>query len=260
MREKITLAILGTGNLAEIIAENLKKPEYDAFRLKAVWGRSLSKAKRLAEGTEAIASDDIGTILEQKPDFVLEATVPDCLKALAPSILKNGSSMIVLSSGALAEEGFKEQVTQAAREGGSRLYVASGAIGGFDFLTTAMLMGGLSLTVRNVKPPSSYQNAPSEAQTLFDGSAAEAIRRFPKNVNVAVAAAEATVGAGKTRVTVESDPNLTLNTHILELCGNFGRASFTMASSPSEKNPGSSEMAAYSVLNLLKRMTQVIVF
>ncbi|MDO5423795.1 MAG: aspartate dehydrogenase [Eubacteriales bacterium] len=269
MKKRIRLAVMGTGNLAGILVENLKKPEYDAFELEAVWGRTLSKAEKLTEGTQARPVTELRAMLDRKPDFVLEATAPDCLKETAPQILRAGSSMVILSAGALADSAFREQVTEAGKEGNSRMYVASGAIGGFDFLTTAMLMGDLSVTVRNRKPPAAYENAPflegreisqEEAQVLFEGSAREAIRRFPKNVNVAVAAAEATVGSDRARVTVVSDPALVRNTHTIELSGNFGEASLTMGSNPSAKNPGSSEMAAYSVLSLLKRMTQVIVF
>lgn len=266
---KKKLAIYGTGNLANIIAENLKKEEYNTYQLIAVLGRSREKAEQLAKEHGAEACTELSALISIHPDIVLEATTPDSLKTVAPALLEAGISMIILSSGALADPEFREKVTLAGQKSGARLYVASGAIGGFDFMQTAGMLGDLSVTVRNIKPPAGYRNAPflqgrelaeDEVSMLFEGTAAEAIARFPKNVNVAVAAAEATLGADRTKVTVEADPELELNTHIIELEGAFGKASFSMASRPSVKNPGSSEIAAYSVLNLLRKMTQVIVF
>ena len=267
MRQK-RLAILGTGNLARILAQELQEEAFSAYRLAVVYGRDPEKAKALAAGAGAAAVTTLPDLLAQRPEIVLEATTPAHLKSAAPAILRAGCSMIILSAGALADTAFQEELTRAGMESGARLYVASGAVGGFDLLRTAALMGGVTLTVRNRKPPAAYEGAPflagqalaADRETLlFSGTAAEAIARFPQNVNVAVAAAEASIGAARTMVTVESDPSLELNTHILELRGNFGQATLKIASGASAK-AGSSAMAAYSVLSLLLQMTQVIVF
>ncbi len=265
---KKKLAILGTGNLARILAQELQKKTFSTYQLVAVCGRSMEKARACAVGTEAAAVTTLQELLALQPELVLEATTPAHLKTVAPTILGAGCSMIILSSGALADAEFRAEVTRAGERSGARLYVASGAIGGFDLLQTAALMGNVSLTVRNQKPPAAYENAPflegrtldaDREELLFSGTAAQAIARFPQNVNVAVAAAEASVGAEHTKVTVESDPALRLNTHRLELRGNFGEATLNIASAASAK-AGSSAMAAYSVLRVLLNLTSVIVF
>jgi aspartate dehydrogenase len=275
MDKRTGIAILGTGNLAEILTRELCGEKYEAYRLLGIWGRDREKAKRLADKRPILATDSLEELLALHPAYVLEATTVEGLKWAALPILHSGVSLIALSAGALADSNFRRQVKNCCRKGsapglvGPKLYVASGAIGGFDFMQTAAMMGDLSVHIRNVKPPQAYHNAPflkgrnlpeEEAQVIFSGNAAQAIACFPQNVNVAVAAAEATVGSEKAWVTVESDPALSSNAHIIELEGRFGRASFTMESRPSEKNPGSSIMAAYSVLNLLQRLTEEIVF
>ena len=49
-------------------------------------------------------------------------------------------NLVVLSIGAFADLAFYEEVKQAAREGGAKVHLASGAIGGFDVLQTVTLM------------------------------------------------------------------------------------------------------------------------
>lgn len=53
-----------------------------------------------------------------------------------------GTSIVTLSIGALADDAFYREVSAVAKENGTRIYIASGATGGFDVLRTAALMGG----------------------------------------------------------------------------------------------------------------------
>ena len=59
---------------------------------------------------------------------------------MAVPVLRRGVSLVVLSIGAFADLAFYEEVKQAAREGGAKVHLASGAIGGFDVLQTVTLM------------------------------------------------------------------------------------------------------------------------
>ncbi len=48
--------------------------------------------------------------------------------------------LVVISIGAFADLAFYEEVKQAAKEGGAKVHLASGAIGGFDVLQTVTLI------------------------------------------------------------------------------------------------------------------------
>ncbi len=49
-------------------------------------------------------------------------------------------NLVIISIGAFADLAFYEQVKAAAVEGGAKVHLASGAIGGFDVLQTVTLM------------------------------------------------------------------------------------------------------------------------
>ena len=133
----------------------------------------------------------------------------------------------------------------------------------------ARLMGNLKAQIINIKKPEALNGAPylngrvldpNKEELLFSGTAREAIRFFPQNLNVAVSAAIATCGVDLTQVQLKSVPDTAFNTHIIELDGNFGQASLTISSFPSKGNAKSSEIAAWSVLYLLQKLNQSIVF
>ena len=120
----------------------------------------------------------------------MESASPAAMRELALPALRNGTSVITLSIGALADETFYREVTETARANGTRVYIASGATGGFDVLRTASLMGNTTARFFNEKGPNGLKGTPvyddslqTEQRTVFSGSAAEAIRLFPTKVN-----------------------------------------------------------------------------
>ena len=113
-------------------------------------------------------------------------------------------------------------VRQAAREGGAKVHLASGAIGGFDVLQTVSLMAQAqnlpeTAGIETHTGARGFRNTPvwaahpadasTEKTTVFTGNAKEAIATFPRRVNVAVATSLATTGPDVTGVTMHSVPN-----------------------------------------------------
>jgi predicted dinucleotide-utilizing enzyme len=94
----------------------------------------------------------------------------------------------------------------------------------------------------------------TNASDIFAGSAKEAIRQLPKNVNVAVTLSLALGGFDRATITVRSNPALTQNRHCIELEGAFGGACVGIEAARAIDNPKSSALAAYSALSLLKRL------
>jgi len=266
MEKKImTVGILGCGLLGQLVAEGIAGERVPGYRLAGVADVNPSQAAILSEATGCHLCHSLEELLEKRPDYVVEATCVEGLKDAALPILRAGVNLIPLSIGALADEDFLEAVRRAGEENGAKVYLPSGAIGGFDLMRGAKLHGNLRVTMANEKPPRALQGATEEPlpqdreKVLFTGSAREAIGRFPKNVNVAVAAALATNGPGKTIVTVVSRPELASPRHTIHLEGDFGRA--TLQIEPrSGANQRSSTLAAYSVLALLERLNSTIVF
>ena len=88
----------------------------------------------------------------------------------------------------------------------------------------------------------------------------EAIGHFPENVNIAVATALATTGVENTSISVKSIPGTKSNRHEIKLTGETVNVDITIETIPSEENPKSSTLAAYSVIGLLKNLVSPIVF
>ena len=129
------------------------------------------------------------------------------MRELAIPTLKNGTSIVTLSIGALADDDFYREVSETAKAHGTRVYLASGVTGGFDVLRTASLMGNATAKFFNEKGPNALKGTPvydeslqTEQRTVFSGSATEAIKLFPTKVNVTVAASRASVGPGHNAV------------------------------------------------------------
>ena len=212
------LVIVGCGYLADIVADALLNgllPEYD---LVGVYSRTPAKAERLATkmeqaGRACKACTSLDELLALKPDFLVEAASPAAMKELTLPTLKNGTSIVTLSIGALADNSFLEAVKETGTAHGTRVYLASGATGGFDVLRTATLMGNASAQFLNEKGVRAFRRShfysadmEVENKQVFSGTAREAIEVFPTGLNVAVAASLATVGPEKLQVTMESTP------------------------------------------------------
>lgn len=118
MHEK--LVIVGCGRLAGIVADAVVKgllPDYD---LVGVYSRTASKAAHIVHkmqqhGKPCIACATLEELLALKPDYLVESASPAAMRELALPALRNGTSVITLSIGALADETFYREVTETAK-------------------------------------------------------------------------------------------------------------------------------------------------
>ena len=259
------LVIVGCGRLAGIVADavvNGLLPDYD---LTGVYSRTASKAERIVTQMEkhrktCCACATLEELLALKPDYLVESASPAAMKELALPALKNGTSIITLSIGALADTGFYQEVMKTAQANGTRVYLVSGATGGFDVLRTAFLMGNASARFFNEKGPNALKGTAvyddslqSEQRIVFSGNATEAIGMFPTKVNVAVAASLASVGPEKMQVSIQSTPGFTGDTQRVEIKNDQVHAVVDVYSA-------TSDIAGWSVVNTLINITSPIVF
>jgi aspartate dehydrogenase len=87
---------------------------------------------------------------------------------------------------------------------------------------------------------------------IYDGPAAEAVRVFPANVNVAAVLSLAGIGTEKTLVKIVADPSVTTNQHEILAKGSFGEMRISVNNVPSPGNPKTSYLAILSAIECLR--------
>ncbi|MCX6669196.1 MAG: aspartate dehydrogenase [Methanothrix sp.] len=200
-------------------------------------------------------------------DLVVEAASQKAVPAVARATLEKGKNLMIMSVGALAELEFYREVKKLAEERGSRVYIPSGAISGLDGLKSASIGTIRKVTLTTTKNPRGLEGAPyilenkidlealKEPAVIFEGSAAEAVKAFPANVNVAATLCLA-AREGEVRVKIIADPHINVNRHEIVAEGDFGQIFTRVENVPSPKNPKTSYLAALSAIATLRSIVE----
>lgn len=193
-------------------------------------------------------------------DLVVETAGGEIVPELARRTFSAGKHLLVISMGALLDH---PEVIEMAREKGCRLILPSGAIAGLDGIKSACEGRVDHVTINTRKPPKSIRNAPfvlehkidvdalTEETELFSGPVREAMRGFPDNVNVAACVSMAGIGPDKTTIRIVAVPGLERNSHTIEIEGEFGKLTISIANALSE-NPSTGRLTAMSIIRTIK--------
>ncbi len=260
----LRVAVGGFGAIGTVVAAALDRG-IEGLSLAAVSARDATRAKVAVDGfAHPVPVLPLDRLWEDA-DIVVECAPAAHLRDLAEPALAHGRSLITLSCGALLDN---FDLVELARRHGGRILVPTGALLALDAVQAAALGGGISrvqMTTR--KPPGGLEGAPylvenqirvtglSEAKLVFSGTAREAARGFPANVNVAAALAMAGLGPDRTMIDIWADPAVDRNIHRIEVEADAARFSFQIENVPSLENPKTGRMTPLSVIALLKKLT-----
>lgn len=217
--------------------------------------RSAPRLARLAGRPRLTRLEDLAV----EAEVIVECLPPGAFRDVAAPALGAGRTLIAASAGALLEA---EDLIALARESGARILIPSGALSGIDGLRAGAEAGLQAVTLVTRKPPAAFGSAlpPSVADKagaatcLFRGSARQAVRAFPKNINVAATVSLAGLGPDATEVELWADPAIAENRHELRLRAASGEITTTTVNLPDPDNPGSSILTAHSIVALLRRL------
>jgi len=255
----VRIGIVGAGTIGAAIARAIVTGQIPAT-LSGLHSRTVSRAADVAAALTPTPPILALPDLVEASDLVVEAATGAALADIVPACLAERVDVYVLSVGGLLDH---EDWFEEASRRGARIIIASGAIAGLDGIRGAAIGRIDSVTLTTRKPPRGLAGAPfvtahgldldalKEEALIFDGTAREACRGFPANVNVSAAVSFAGVGPDRTRVRIIAVPGGRFNQHRIEVLGAFGRLVIEVENVPSSTNPRTGVLSIQSSIAAL---------
>ena len=264
----LSVGIGGLGTVGFEVAQRIDRGEIEGLTLAAVSARNHARAReRMAGFRTPVDVVDAGGLAE-RADIVVESAPAAVFREIAEPVVRAGKILVSISAGALLDHA---DLVEAARTTGAQIVVPSGAVMGLDAVRGAAESGIESVTMITRKPPGGLAGAPylvdhgidvdrlDSPLKVFEGSAREAARGFPANVNVAAALGLAGIGAERTKLEIWADPGVSRNTHEIRLEAETVRFDLRIENVPSCENPRTGRSVAPSVVAALRRFVAPLV-
>ena len=257
------IGIIGCGAIGSQIAEYIIKNLSKRCGITAVCDIDPEKAKALSA---RIKPQPLITTIEnliKKSDLIIEAASGEVSADIAEKADSLKKDVLIMSTGGLLK---RPRLIEKINLGNSNIHIPSGAICGLDGLKSASTGEIKTVTLTTRKPLKGLAGSPylkeknidiekiDRETLLYSGTARDAIKYFPQNVNVAVTLSIYGLGPDRTNVRIFTSPEYTKNTHEIEVEGEFGRLWTKTENLPSKANPKTSQLAIYSAIAKLKEM------
>jgi len=258
---KTKVAIVGLGAIGREVAKALDTG-IDGLELAAVSAANIGKHRPWLDKLGKAPATLPIEALADAADIVIECAPSKLVRSIVAPVVSRGKTAVVLSVGALLAN---EDLVELARQHGGQIVVPTGALIGLDAMAAAAQGTIHSVRMVTRKPVAGLIGAPhlvehkieiegiTEPLRVFEGTAREAAKGFPANLNVAVALSLAGIGPDRTRVEIWADPTVTRNTHRIEVDSDSARFSMGIENIPSE-NPKTGKITALSVIACLRKL------
>jgi aspartate dehydrogenase len=206
-----------------------------------------SKAEKLRKALHvpATVTANVEEMIQLKPTIIVEAASQQAAREYVGKIVAENIELIVMSVGALLGMNVRS----------NKIHIPSGAIGGLDAISSADLAGVREVLLTTRKNPEVLDLDNKEEKLIYEGDAEEAVRRFPREMNVAATLA-LTVQPEKVKVRVISDPKVRKNMHEIKVKWRHGEMLLQFSNDPHPENPKTSALSAWSAIRLLKQVLE----
>ena len=257
------LALIGNGAIAhEIVRQVAQSDELTVVG-------ALVLPEELGDSSPHPLVETIDQFLRLGASLVVECAGHAAVKDYAAPILRSGVDLMIVSVGALSDEALYELVRDEAARSRARVHLPAGALLGIDGLSATKCAGLDWVRLTSRKSPAAWSGAPGvehmdldailTEEVIYNGSARDAARLFPKNANVAATVALAGMGFEETEVELIADPAAERISHLLEFEGRPGRFRVETQGLPSLDNPKTSMLTAYNIYRSIRNLDASIV-
>ena len=256
----LRVAVVGLGAIGTKVVEALDRG-IKGLTLSAVSAQNPDKHRAWLAGLISKPAVLPIEALDGAADIVIECAPSKLLRPIVAPFVRSGKTAVVLSAGALLD---CEDLIELAKQNGGQIVVPTGALIGLDAVTAAAVGNIHSVRMVTRKPINGLAGAPyivennidiagiTEPLKIFEGTAREAAKGFPANLNVAVALSLAGIGPDRTRLEIWADPTVTRNVHRIEVESDAARFSMAIENIPSD-NPRTGRITALSVIAYLRK-------
>ncbi len=251
----MNILVIGAGSIGSTL---LRECEHiDRIRRCYVLDHHPEKLERLEDRyPKVVPVEDLDKTLKDT-DLVVEAASQEAVKEFGPMALEAGADLMIMSVGALVDEELRSELYSYDGD----IYLPTGALCGIDAVYNASMADVEEVTLETTKPPTSLGLTDiDKRKVLFHGPAEEAVKLYPKNVNVAAILSLASIGFKKTKIKLVCDPDIDRNTHKITLKGAAGTITGISENVPSPDNPRTSYLAALSAAGAIKKICSDVKF
>ena len=261
----LTIGLVGCGTIGSRLALEIESKFRGVARLIGLYDHHPKAAQLLIHRLRRKVPVLPPKKLISRSDLLIEAASAQAVGELLPHVIAMKKSALLMSTGGLLNH---RRLLSRAVALHIPIYLPSGALVGLDGIKGAACAPVHSVTLTTRKHPTAFVGAPEvtrrkiqlhriwKPRLLFQGSALQAVRAFPQNINVAATVALAGIGPTRTRVRVIADPTLRANVHEVETVGDFGRMITRTENRPSQENPKTSTLAVLSAIATLRQILQ----
>lgn len=254
MAKALRIGIVGCGAIGGSLAKIIRRDFRGQAILSGFFDSDALRAQKLAV---VLRSRNLAVVslslLLSKSDLIIEASHARSSYDIARKALQASCDVLIMSVGGVIDR--KIGLARLCKRYKRRVYIPCGALCGLDGLKAAAQARISEVTLTTMKPPKGFGlKGLKKEKVLFSGSAREAVRRFPQNINVAAALSLAGIGAQKTRVRIVASPKVKRNTHEIRVVSDAGTVQARTENVLHPDNPKTSYLAVLSAVALLRQI------
>ncbi len=262
----LRIGIVGCGAIGSSLAKAVAKEMSAQAKLTAFYDIDADKSKklsRLISKNKNLAVSSLKQLIIDS-DLVVESASGSSSWVIAKEALINGRDVLIMSVGGIV--GHFKELSALAIKYNARVYIPSGAIAGIDALKAAKAGGIKKVFLTTRKNPLSFKGVKfvedkgiildkiKEDTVLFSGTAFEAVKHFPQNINVAGILSIAGIGPNKTMVRIIASPSIQNNIHEIRIESRAGVIVTRTENILHPNNPKTSYLAVISAVAVLKQI------